>query len=137
MSLANFCDVWWIPNPILEALLLNSDWTATADRRSSGLTLTLLLLLLNVASSTDEMDSFWLSATLKNSCVRSRYEDSLGFPRIFFLVQLYFKDKKFNLKLKTTRNSTHVYDFSFFFLLGTMAEHLVKNLRIENELEIS
>jgi len=87
-SFASFCDVWWIPSPILDALLLNSDWIATADRVAS--TLVLLPLLEDATLFADENDFFNLSATLKNSCVRSLYDVFTGAIIIFVLYFLSF-----------------------------------------------
>lgn len=63
----SFWDVWCIPNPILEALLLNSDWIATADRCSSDFEPPLA----PVVPVADEKDFFSLSVMFWNSCVRS------------------------------------------------------------------
>jgi len=92
-SFASFCDVWWIPSPILDALLLNSDWIATADRVASALVL--LPLLEDATLFADENDFFNLSATLKNSCVRSLYDVFTGGIIIFVLyfLSLFFFTK--------------------------------------------
>lgn len=74
-SFASFCDVWWIPNPILEALLMNSDCTATAASHSSDFE----LLLGPLGPDTDGNDFFSLSAMPWNSCVRSRNDNCAVF----------------------------------------------------------
>lgn len=74
-SFASFCDVWCIPNPILEALRLNSDWSVTADRCSSALELLL-------GPFCDETVFLSLSATLWNSKVRSLNDVCAAFTGI-------------------------------------------------------
>lgn len=67
-SLASFWDVWWIPSPILEALLLNSDWFEIAAFEPTKLNASLPL----GTSGAGEIVFFKLSTALTNSKVRSR-----------------------------------------------------------------
>jgi hypothetical protein len=72
---ANFCEVWWILSPILDARLLNLELAKVAAiEPSRGLTPRLQLLLLDVAEEEEE-GTAWrcaLSTAEQNSLVRSR-----------------------------------------------------------------
>jgi hypothetical protein len=72
---ASFCEVWWIPSPILDARLLNSERAEVAViEPSRGPALPLPLLLLD-ATATEEEGTAWRRALLtaeRKSLVRSR-----------------------------------------------------------------
>ena len=74
----SFWEVWWIPSPILDARLLNSERADVAAINPSRVPVELLLA---AAGADDEEGAAWrraLSTAARNSLVRSRNDACAG-----------------------------------------------------------